>query len=223
VIRNAVNPAFNHLFDDDENILSTKQQPPIIIYAGSTPRGVIYLPAIITQLATHRRDFTLEVFSACAPTGSEEQDKTFRAQIAALPNITHVGTVGQKDLAAHMKHAAILFAPNPWPETSCITLLEALVAGMRVIATNRAALPETAMGFAKLITVPDADHPTRFDMEMPIPAFVNALDTALTSCITPSAEKAEELVRQRQSILSQYQWPLRAAEWLEYLRHIVGG
>lgn len=220
LIRNGVNPALNDLFQPDEPLLPLKSQPPVIIYAGATPRGAIYLPAILRGLYQQRTDWLVEIYSACTPTGDATQDQLFQDHIRSIPNLCHLGTVGQRTLAERMKRASILLSPNPWPETSCITLMEALAAGMQVITTNRAALPETAAGLAQHIALPDADHPTRFDYEMPIEAFIDALDAALTHCQTNSRDREESIRQQRLTTLKAYQWQSRVAEWETLLKQV---
>lgn len=43
-----------------------------------------------------------------------------------------------------------LLYPNVYPETSCLSAVEAMCAGCRIIAPSHAALPETTAGFARL-------------------------------------------------------------------------
>lgn len=218
VIRNSMNPRFAALFEPGESILAAKTKPPVLLYAGTTPRGAFHLPAILDHLRTRRRDFTMEICCDCAPTRDADANAEYINRVRNLPNVTHVGMVGQSELAARMKHAALLVSPNPWPETSCIALIEALSAGLCAITTNRAVLPETAEGFAQHIAINDPDHPTRFDMPIPYEAFADAIDKTMTSWLTNPEETERALRAQVNHFLGRYQWPQRVEPWIEFIR-----
>jgi glycosyltransferase involved in cell wall biosynthesis len=215
IIRNAMNPVFATMFTDASYILAAKTKPPILLYAGSTPRGVLYLPAILDVLRAKRSDFSVEIYCNCAPTNDDALNAACLEKMRNLPNVTHVGMVGQTDLAQRMKRASILLSPNPWPETSCITLIEALAAGMQAVTTNRAVLPETAAGYAVHVPVDDADHPSRFDMPVPVEMFVDAVCYTLNR---QSDELEKNLRKQVDYFNTYYQWVQRTAPWIDYIR-----
>ena len=220
VIRNAMNPVFATLFDKDESVRAAKQEPPILIYAGATPRGLLHIPVILESLRQKRSDFSVEIFCRVAPTHDEKANEIFAEQLRGLPNVTHVGAVGQGELARRMRRASVLVAPNPWPETSCITMIEAMAAGLCVISSNRAALPETAADHAALIPVADADHPILFNMPMPVEFFARAIDEALSEIATHSNEFENKLKRQITYFTDRYQWGQRVKAWVDFLQAV---
>jgi glycosyltransferase involved in cell wall biosynthesis len=218
VIRNAMNPRFANLFEPHESIFAVKTKPPILLYAGTTPRGVFHLPAILDHVRKKRTDFSVEIYCDCAPTRDANANEEYIDRIRNLPNVTHAGMIGQTELAERMKRAALLVSPNPWPETSCIALIEALSAGLLAITTNRAVLPETAEGFATHIDIEDPDHPLRFDVPMPYETFADAIDRTMTEWLKEPTTTEQRLRAQVNHFLSRYQWPQRVAPWVEFIR-----
>lgn len=218
VIRNAMNPRFAALFGEGESILAAKSTRPILLYAGTTPRGAFHLPAILERLHARRTDYSMEICCDCLPTRDPNANAEYLNRIRNLPNVAHVGMVGQRELAEKMKRAALLVSPNPWPETSCIALIEALSAGLCAITTNRAVLPETSEGFAQHIAIDDADHPLRFDMPMPYEAFAEAIARTMTLWLNEPDQTGHRLRAQVDHFLNRYQWSQRVAPWIEFIR-----
>src|SRR4029079_19694322 len=132
---NAMNPKFTNLFAPNESILAAKSKPPILLYAGATPRGSFLLPPLLDQLRPKRTDFSMEIYCDCSPSRDAAANAEYINWMRSLPNITHVDMGPQKELGQRMKRAAILVSPNPWPETSCIALIEAMAAGLCAITT----------------------------------------------------------------------------------------
>lgn len=218
VIRNAMNPRFANLYAPGESILAAKTKLPILLYAGTTPRGAFHLPALLDHLRPKRTDFSMEIYCDCAPSKDAKANADYLNWMRSLPNVTHVGMIGQQELAQRMKRAALLVSPNPWPETSCIALIEALTAGLCAITTNRAVLPETSEGFAQHIAIEDPDHPVRFDMPMPYEVFADAIDQSMTRWLQAPEEMERNLRAQIDHFLECYQWPQRVTPWLDFLR-----
>jgi len=136
-------------------------------------------------------------------------------------NVTHVGMVGQKELLQRMKRATFMISPNPWPETSCIALIEAMAAGLCVITTDRAALPETAADFARQVAVDDPDHPIRFDMEMPHKTFAGTIVASLDEWGKNADETEQKLQAQITYFKTNYQWVQRVEPWLEFIKSLA--
>ncbi len=220
VLRNAMNPRAANLFAPGEAVLLAKTQPPILLYAGATPRGAFHIPAVLDRLRPLQNNFTMEVYCDCAPSTDPKANAEYIGWMRSLPNITHVGMVGQSELLQKMKRASFLVSPNTWPETSCIALLEAMAAGLTVISTNRAVLPETAAGFARHVNVPDMDEPVKFDMPLPYDEFASAVSTAMNEWAVNPAETETRLQKQIAYFREHYQWADRVAPWIEFIKSI---
>ncbi|MFY9288522.1 MAG: glycosyltransferase family 4 protein, partial [Alphaproteobacteria bacterium] len=213
VIRNAMNPAAENMFGSNA-VLAQKKEPPLLLYAGSAARGAFHLPAILDHLREMTVDFSMEIYCNTNPSGDPAQDEQYIGWLRSLPNITHVGMVGQNRLISRMKEASVFVAPNPWPETSCIAMIEAMAAGLKVVTTNRAALPETASGFAKHIVIDDPDSPTRFDALIDASLFAKAVREAMQ-------DKNEAKQREQVDYFNtHYRWQKRVEEWVSFLNSL---
>lgn len=218
VIRNAMNPAASVLYAAGESIGASKSEPILLLFSGTAPRGVMHIAPMLEVLRTKQSAFTLELYCNTNPSGHATQDEKYITWLRSLPHVTHVGMVGQKELVQRMKHASILVAPNPWPETSCIAMIEAMAAGLSVVTTNRAVLPETAAGFARHIAVDNADDPVRFDMHVPPQAFAESVSEAMDEYRLNPAATEQKLRTQIDYCLANYQWQQRVKPWIYFLK-----
>jgi glycosyltransferase involved in cell wall biosynthesis len=217
VLRNAMNPRAMNLFAG-EKIMAAKARPPVLLYAGATPRGAFHIPPLLDHLRPKLGEFSAEIYCDCTPTRDAESNAKYIAWMRGLPNVSHVGMVGQTQLLDKMKRATLMLSPNPWPETSCIALIEAMAAGLSVVTTNRGALPETAAGFARIVPLEDSDHPTRFDMPLPYGLFSDTVKAALDEWTRKPEETEKKLHAQIDHINAHYQWSQRVQPWLEFVK-----
>lgn len=217
VMRNAMNPRAMDLFEPGAAILPAKLQPPILLYAGATPRGAFHIPSLLDHLRPKQGNFTAEIYCDCTPSRDPKANEEYISWIRGLPNVTHVGMVRQTELLQKMKRAAFMISPNPWPETSCIALIEAMAAGLSVITTNRAVLPETAAGFARHVTLDDPDHPARFDMPLPYEEFAQTVSAAMDEWTQKPGETEQKLQAQVAYFKARYQWAQRVGPWVEFV------
>ncbi len=65
------------------------------------------------------------------------------ARADALPNVTNLGALTKQELADVMRQCDLHVYPSTFEETSCITAMECMAAGLPMIASNVGALPET--------------------------------------------------------------------------------
>jgi len=217
VIRNAMNPAVAASFGPEEKILPAKTKPPILLFAGSFARGAFHIPPLLDKIRKQRGDFSVEMFCNLDPSRDPAKDAEYIGWLRALPNIAHVGMVGQTELAKRMRRAAVMIAPNPWPETSCIALIESLASGLQAVTTARAALPETAAGFARQIPIAMPDDLLRFDMPVDYDAFAAAVLDVLRAREQNAGLVEIQLRRQVDTFLATCQWAQRVAPWMEFL------
>jgi glycosyltransferase involved in cell wall biosynthesis len=210
LLRNAIGPCFEGLYADRDDLARAKAHgPPVLAYTSTPFRGLDLLLAGWPLLT---RPATLEVFSSMKVYGGGDLDEPFRGlyrACAETPGVQHRGSLPQPELAPALRGAHVLAYPNTFPETSCISVMEAMAAGMLVVTAARAALPETAAGFAELVE-PDPE-PRAFVL-----SFYRALDEALGTLGEP--ETLDRLWAQVRHVNRYCTWAVRARElapWAE--------
>lgn len=102
-----------------------------------------------------------------------------------LPNVTNLGHLTKKQLADVMGQCDALVYPSKFEETSCVTAMECMAAGLPIIASAVGALPETCndVGHMTLIPLADGNEP---DMD----AFVQSVK-ARTALVTDEHRERE--------------------------------
>lgn len=159
VLRNAIAPSFENLFSSHDDLVAAKSGDTLRLAYTSTPyRGLKLLPAIFKAYHSRNPDAVLEVYSSMAV--YMEDEKTDRDKfigiydaVTAVDGAELVGSLPQPELARRLRGAHIFAYPNAFPETSCIAVMEALAAGLRVVTSDLGALPETCEGFAGLVPI----------------------------------------------------------------------
>lgn len=156
----------------------------------------------------------LHVFSSCKIYGNEfstSEDNKYEFLYEwcnRLPNVVYRGSVPNDELRNELSEFDILAYPNTFEETSCIAVIEALSAGLRVVTSSLGALPETTEGFAKLYSYVD-------DREKHSQVFASILNDEIYNMFNGS------LVRHLEQQVSVYKpkwsWDFRIVEWMEFL------
>jgi glycosyltransferase involved in cell wall biosynthesis len=212
VIPNGMAPAFQ--------ALTRKKQEKnfTAIYAGSSKRGLLFLPEIIPLLHQAHPDLRFEIYNDGVIGLDEKENENFRAKLKALPAVTHIGAVDQNMLAERLARASFLLSPNTYPETFCIVLAEALRAGLFCIATERAALPGTVGGFAALMKVEGKDDPNWLPHGLNAQAFAAFAAQEITRWMEKTeAEKERHLAAQMAFAQANYDWKKHAKNWQAFL------
>lgn len=207
ILRNAVSPAF----------AGRTPQPlaptPVLAYTSTPFRGLDLLLEAFPKIRAAVPGTTLKVFSSMgvyrvAP--ENDQYAALYAACRAIPGVEYIGSVPQPQLAEEMARVDALAYPNTFPETSCISVLEALAAGCAVVTSELGALPETAAGWGQLLPVPP-------DRDGFVAAFAALMVETLQSARRhPAAAEARR--RQQMARLNAVAtWTVRAREWEEWL------
>ena len=139
-IHNAIEPIAVH----------TKPSKIRLIYTSTPWRG---LDKLIEAYKVLDRDVELVVYSGTSIYGKAFADQTegqfdhLYAELKAL-DVTHIEYAPNDEVRKVLTQAHILAYPNTWEETSCLSAIEALAAGCKVVTTRNGALPETCGAWA---------------------------------------------------------------------------
>ena len=210
VIKNAIDP----IEDIDKSGDTIK-----LIYHTTPHRGLEILYPVFNHLQPVLKDegidVTLDVYSSFEMYGWKERDKPFEKLFEALEEheaINYHGFQENDVIRDALKTAHIYAYPCIWPETSCISLMEALSAGLVCVCPDFAALPETGANFP--ITYPWVSDPNRH---------ANMFSSILYNIIKSTKEGVFDESRNMQMAYANsfYSWSLRAREWEATLRNIL--
>lgn len=219
ILRNALGSFYETMYAPDAAVVATKK--PHAVYIGATPRGLIHIPAIWPMIHAICPELTLQIYANPALSHEPTINAAFAAQLRAMDGVTHVGMVGQPRLAAALHEASFYLAPNPYPETSCIAMIESMAAGLCCIATARAALPETAHGHATLLPIAAADDPHIFTQEFDDRAFADTAGAVIRDRLSHPKVWEPKLRQQIAYYQKHYLWRDRVAPWLDFITQLV--
>lgn len=155
----------------------------------------------------------LHVFSSCKIYGEEFGKTDFQYEhlynkCHELPGVVYRGSIANEDLRKELNEFDILAYPNTFEETSCIAVIEALCAGLRVVTSNLGALPETTEGWARM-------YPYLTNLNLHAEAFAKILNEEIELIRENKLE--EHLTNQVNIYTSRWSWNYRIKEWEKYL------
>ncbi|WNC60405.1 glycosyltransferase [Thermosynechococcus sp. QS41] len=219
VLRNAIAPCFENLFDPTESILKAKAQPLTLAYTSTPFRGLHLLLDLMPLLQASHPAVQLNVYSSMKVyQASEAEDQQRYGNLYQrchdLANVNYIGSLPQPELAQALKSTAIWAYTNTFAETSCIAAMEAMASGCYVITSELGALPETTAGFADLIPLPHEDY---------LAAYGCVLDQVIQRFKDPQAHAALDahLRAQVDYINRHCTWSVRAREWEAFLEQVL--
>ena len=206
VLRNAIDPI--EYKEKDKDVVR-------IIYHTTPHRGLNLVVAAVKAIAEEMGDkIHLDVYSSFEAYGWKERDKPYEdlfEEIRQHPNMTYHGFQPNDVVRSALQEAHIFAYPSVWPETSCISAIEAMSAGCEVVCPNFAALPETTGNFARMYQFNE-------DMGEHANVFANHLFQAIIEHRDENLQK--KLMFQKNWVDNFFNWDLRAAEWTDMLKCI---
>jgi glycosyltransferase involved in cell wall biosynthesis len=144
----------------------------------------------------------------------DEADDVHRAlydRARAAADVEYVGPLSQTALAELAGRSDALLYPSIFGETGCIAAIEAMAAGLRVVATDLAALPETGAGFAMLVR-------SGSDPEALARSFAATVISDWRAALAqPQAYVAQRIAQQR-FVRAVHDWNRIATMWESWLR-----
>jgi glycosyltransferase involved in cell wall biosynthesis len=218
VIRNGVAPAFRDLFSDDGDVLRRKATPPILAYTSTPFRGLDVLLDSFPMVRAAVTGATLQVYSSMAVyqvTAAEDHFAGLYERCRRTEGTAYIGSIPQPELARAMVGVAVFAYPSTFAETSCIAALEAMAAGCLPIVGDLGALRETVGEFGEVVDVPGspADYAA---------AFAATVIRVLRGVCGDSGSFRERLRRQVSYVNTSAIWPVRASDWLGWLKATFG-
>ncbi len=205
IIGNGLTPSFENMFASATELRQVKQNRAA--YTTTPFRGLhLLLPAMDDM----EPKMPLDIYSSMRVYQIAEEKDWYADlyQEAKARDYAHYHTpVSQSVLPERLKPVAFLTYPCIYGETFCNVALEAMAAGMKVIATDFSALPSTTMGFADLVPIGD-NKADAF-----IAAFRQAIVRNVGEFQSDPVLWAEKMFDQVQAVNRACTWARRAEAW----------
>ena len=194
-----------------------KKGDPIKIIHHCTPwRGLSVLLGAM-QLVKNPL-ISLDVYSSTEVYGKNFHKKTdviykdLYDQARQLPNVNYIGYKPNEYIKQHLKDYRLFVYPSIWEETFCISLIEAMAAGLYCVSTNYGALFETGAEFPMYI-------PYSNNYESLARKFAQGIEVAAQSLEAPGIQ--DHLKMQRDYVNRFYNWNVKSISWTRFLEGAI--
>jgi len=209
VIKNAVHP-----FKDVKPY--QKGNKIKLIYTSTPWRGLSILLLALQYLNKQRDDFECDIYSSTSIYGKAFEEQT-KDQFEPLfekcrntKNVNYQGYATNDEVRQALIQADILAYPSIFEETSCIAVIEAMMARCKVVTTNYGALTETGTDFADMIEFEP-------NFQMLAQRFAVKLNAVMNQY--QKGELEDDLDLQVQYYNKHYSWQTRINEWRNFLAY----
>lgn len=205
VLQNATTPIALH---------DKPQDKVRLIYFSTPHRGLDLLYVAFDALYKKYGDkIELNVFSSFDLYGwgqRDDQHKKLFTDLQNHPGINYSKSIPNEEIREQLKHHHILAYPSIWQETSCLVLIESMMAGLMCVHSSLGALPETAMGSTRMY-----DYFENVNSHLQV--FTNELDHAIESVLEGYGVSDDRI----EFINNYYSWDNRALQWEDLLTSLL--
>lgn len=216
VILNAIDPISSSC--DHRTYTDFDDEPVKLVYHTTPHRGLDILAQTFYDFKVEKKlNITLDVFSSFEIYGWKQRDEQYQQLFEFLkntPGVTYHGSVEHEKLNELLPHYDIFAYPSIWPETSCLSLMEAMAAGLICVHPNFAALPETAAGLTAM-------YQWRENKRDHAKAFSEALEKSIKTVRDFDWHGSEAQRIQMTYAEYAYGWSNRIDTWNETLRSLL--
>ena len=183
-----------------------------LVYHTTPWRGLIHLLKVFKRLNLQNTE--LNICSSTIIYGKKfdsilgKKYENIFEECKNTKNVNYLGFVENNKIIELLKNMHIYSFPSIWPETSCISAIEAMAAGCEIVTSNLGALYETCTPFATFV-----GFDSNFDN------FEKKYQKALESSIKNfwSKENQKKIRFQQEIINLTYSWTVRSKEWISFL------
>lgn len=189
-----------------------------LIYHTTPHRGLQLLVPVFQKLREDYKDITLDVYSSFKVYGWEQRDEPFQKLFEECKNsegIHYHGSVSNDEIKEILKTKHIYAYPSIWQETSCISLMEAMSAGLVCVHPNLGALFETSANWTHMYQFNE-------NMQQHANMFYSVLRSAIDEIKFLSDEQYKNKIMTQKAYADIfYNWTTREAQWDALLRSLI--
>ena len=150
-----------------------------------------------------------EVYGEDFKKANDDQYKELYEQAKELPNVNYIGYKPNEYIKEHLHEYDIFAYPSIWEETSCISAIEAMAAGLYLITTDYGALYETCAEFSSYV-------PYQEDYKALAQNFAFAIETIADNLTAPGV--IDHLEMQIKYTNHYYAWAKQGDTWTQFLK-----
>jgi glycosyltransferase involved in cell wall biosynthesis len=208
VIHNATNRFLPHKKSNNQKLK--------LIYTSMPNRGLELLIDSFEKL--NRDDVEVDVYSSTIIYGSAyhrmHKDKYLGLfdRMLKVPNMYQKGYATNQEIRSALLNSHIMAYPSTFEETSCMSAIEALAAGCKLVSTNLGALPETGNIWADSMTFDN-------DYKKSAIRFSKLLNNAIDTYWDEDVQ--EKLTEQMAFYNKYYSWDFRIIQWQKLFNRIL--
>jgi protein O-GlcNAc transferase len=193
ILRNGIGKPFEKYLN-----MSTNKIKNSMTYCSIPWRGLDLLAPIFKEIKEKHDDATLNIYSGMNIYHQTENTGLYD-DFKEIKSVNCSYGISQTKLAEELYKIEYLTYPNIFPETSCITVLQAMAVGCLVITSNLGALMETMGNLNDYIEI----NIHNFDKKQYIHNFTNTLNNNIIL-----SDKMKEMMREqnRRHIKKNYTW-----------------
>ena len=210
VLQNAITP----FSAPDEG--NRRTGPIRIVYHTTPHRGLEILVPVFEKMAETQKDIQLHVFSSFDIYGWPERNKPYASlfeRIKMHPQMKYYGSVNHDMIRERLPEMHIFAYPSIWPETSCISLMEAMSSSLICVHPDLAALPETGANWTAMY--PYHENPNAHGKE-----FAHMLTNVVETIRNNPEHISGHLKGQKEYVDLFYSWDMRRVGWESFLNSI---
>ena len=204
VIKNAIESIDSHEKPKDKVNL---------IYHTTPWRGLVHLLKVFKNL--NLKNVELNICSSTIIYGKKfdsilgKKYENIFEECKNTNNVNYLGFLENDKIINLLKKMHIYAFPSIWPETSCISAIEAMAAGCEVVSSNLGALYETCAPFGTFVTF-DSNF-KNFEKK-----YQKVLEKSIENFWSKENQKKMKL--QQEVINLTYSWNIRSKEWLSFFQ-----
>jgi len=182
-----------------------------LIYISTPHRGLSLLLPVFLKLCEKHPDIELHVYSSFQIYDQGRLDEHFKELYKACqshPSIRYFGSVSNEEVKKALSEAHIFAYPCIWKEVSCISLMEAMSAGLLCVHPNLAGLIDTSGGITRM-------YHWQENVAAHKEVFYEALSLAI--CDVRNNLHHDEVAFVKKYADRRFCWSARAVQWREFL------
>ena len=196
---------------------STKTKKKIKIIHHCTPwRGLNVLLGAMQKVTNPNVELDVysstEVYGDAFKKANDPHYQELYNQANELPNVNYIGYKPNEYIKENLHKYDLFVYPSIWEETFCISLVEAMAAGLYCVTTNYGALFETGGEFPMYIPYSD-------NYESLAIKFAAGIDIAAQSLQDPGIQN--HLKMQTEYVNRFYSWDKKAISWTRFLQGAI--